>query len=307
MKPWMRSSWTMPPEALRAGRRSGVLLALAAALLAGCVTRGTHEEVVAARDAAEARARDLAERVELLEASNESLSAERVELIASIEDLRQEREGLDDRVAELRAESEALEASLAEREQELARRREEVSSLRGTYDGLVQDLQSEVAEGRIRIEQLREGIRVNLSQEILFPLGSADLSAEGRDVLGRVARRLAEVPNPVEVQGHTDALPIHGRLAERYPSNWELGGARAARVVRLLAEAEVPRERMRAVSFADTRPVASNDTEEGRARNRRIEIRLLPEPDPEGEEPVGPADPDPAPDASEESAPSSTP
>jgi chemotaxis protein MotB len=94
------------------------------------------------------------------------------------------------------------------------------------------------------------------------------------------------VPNPVEVQGHTDDLPIRGRLAERFPSNWELGGARAARVVRLLGEHGVAPTRMRAVSFADTQPIASNETPEGRARNRRIEIRLLPVP---GSGPAGEA------------------
>ncbi|MDX1649075.1 MAG: OmpA family protein [Myxococcota bacterium] len=256
-------------------------LGLAALLLlgTGCVTRGTHREVVAERDAARAEAARLAERLQLLEASNESLSAERVELIGAVEDLRQAREALAEELEALRAEREALEESLARRERELAAQRSEVSELRGTYDALVQDLETEVASGRIQIEQLREGIRVNLAQEILFPLGSAELGAEGRDVLGRVARRLAEVPNPIEVRGHTDDLPIHGRLAARYPSNWELGGARAARVVRLLAQEGIAPDRLQAVSFADTRPVASNATPEGRARNRRIEIRLLPLPD----------------------------
>lgn len=274
-------------------RASALALLLAAAAGGGCVTRGTHREVVAERDAAQAEAQRVAKRLTLLEASNESLSAERVELLGAVEDLRQARAELDARVAELREERAALEESLERRERELAAQQQEVSALRGTYDGLVEDLQTEVAAGRIQIEQLREGIRVNLAQEILFPLGSAELGPEGRDVLQRVARRLAEVPNPVEVQGHTDDLAIRGRLAERYPSNWELGGARAARVVRLLGESGVAPERLRAVSFADTQPVASNETPEGRARNRRIEIRLLPVPDaaPEasGDDAEGPA------------------
>lgn len=282
-----------PP--LRGRGAAAALLGLALAVAtAGCVTRGTHREVVAERDVAQAEAARLAERLRLVEASNESLSAERVELIDAIEDLRQERGELAGEVETLRETRAELEASLAQREQELAAQEDAVSELRGTYDGLVEDLQTEVAQGRIQIEQLREGIRVNLAQEILFPLGSARLGDEGRGVLGRVARRLAEVPNPVEVQGHTDDLPIHGRLAAQYPSNWELGAARASEVVRLLAGAGVARERLRAVSFADTRPVAPNTTPDGRARNRRIEIRLLPVPDaPEAAEPGAPAAPAP--------------
>lgn len=272
----MRSCCRRPERAWRGLPAALALLVLAAPALPGCVTRGTHREVVAERDAAQAEAARLAERLRLLEASNESLSAERVELIDAVEDLRQAREALETELEALGAERAALEESLARREEELAAQRSEVSALRGTYDALVEDLETEVASGRIQIEQLREGIRVDLAQEILFPLGSAELGAEGRDVLRRVARRLAEVPNPVEVRGHTDDLPIQGALAARYPSNWELGGARAARVVRLLAEAGVAPGRLQAVSFADTRPVASNATPEGRARNRRIEIRLLP-------------------------------
>jgi chemotaxis protein MotB len=268
---------------LRGRSAAAALLGLALAVAtAGCVTRGTHGEVVAERDTARAEAARLGERLRLVEASNESLSAERVELIDAIEDLRQERQALGGEVETLRETRAELEASLARHERELAAQEDAVSELRGTYDGLVQDLQAEVAQGRIQIEQLREGIRVNLAQEVLFPVGSARLGDEGRGVLGRVARRLAEVPNPVEVQGHTDDLPIHGRLAAQYPSNWELGAARASEVVRLLAGAGVARERLRAVSFADTRPVAPNDSPEGRARNRRIEIRLLPVPEASG-------------------------
>ena len=130
--------------------------------------------------------------------------------------------------------------------------------------------------GRIEIDRLREGLRLNLSQEILFRSGSAQLNARGREVIGKVAERLAGTPQRIEVQGHTDDVGIQGSLARRYPSNWELAGARAASVVRLLAEHGVSPDRMSAVSFGEFQPVATNDSAEGRAINRRIEIRLLP-------------------------------
>jgi len=279
-------------------RASGsAALALLGVLLpsAGCVTRGVHQGVVEERDTLQHEVELLRNRARLLEASNESLSNERVKLIADVEDLGSEREKLATSVEELRVAKDELEQSLALTSSQLAARNAEVQQLRDTYDGLVSDLQSEVASGRVQIEQLRDGLNVKLSQAVLFPSGSAELSAEGAEVLGKVAGRLLELPHRILVQGHTDDVPIRGSLAQRYPSNWELAGARAARVVRILAERGVPGERLSAVSLADTQPVASNDTPEGRAANRRIEIRLLPAPAPapapEGSEPTAAASP----------------
>jgi chemotaxis protein MotB len=247
-------------------------------LLGGCVTRGSYHEVVAARDRLAGEAAGLGERVQLLEASNESLSQERLELIASVEDLRQERQTLGASVAELEQLRDQLSESLRTRDSALEQEQAEIGLLQQAYDALVSDLQQEVATGRIEIEQLREGLRVNMAQEILFRLGSARLNPEGQRVLRTVALRLENLPNRIEVQGHTDDLPIHGQLARRFPSNWELGGARAARVLQLFVEVGLEPARLHATSFGATRPIASNETAEGRARNRRIEIRLLPDP-----------------------------
>jgi chemotaxis protein MotB len=252
-------------------RRTELALAAAALLAFGCVTRGTHEGVVGERDA-------LQERVRLLEASNESLSNERVKLISEVEDLGTEREQLAASVEELRATQDQLQENLELTASQLAQRTAEVDQLRSTYDGLVSDLQTEVAAGRIHIEQLRDGLNVKLAQGVLFPSGSAQVGSEGAAVLAKVANRLLELPHRIQVQGHTDDVPISGRLAERYPTNWELAGARAASVVRILAERGAPTTRLSAISLADTQPVAPNDTAEGKAANRRIEIRLVPAP-----------------------------
>jgi chemotaxis protein MotB len=123
---------------------------------------------------------------------------------------------------------------------------------------------------------LRDGLRVNLSEEILFATGSAELGEKGRDVLLKVSAELEKVPYEIEVGGHTDNVPIRGRLASLYPTNWELAGARATRVVRLLEEAGIANNRLLGVSYGETNPVASNDTPEGRAQNRRIEILMRP-------------------------------
>jgi chemotaxis protein MotB len=97
-------------------------------------------------------------------------------------------------------------------------------------------------------------------------------------VLKKVAARVRELPHRVEVQGHTDDVPIREDARGRFPSNWELAAARASDVVRLLADDGVDPTRLIAVSYGEFAPVASNETDEGRARNRRIEIRLHPLP-----------------------------
>ena len=135
--------------------------------------------------------------------------------------------------------------------------------------------------GEIQIEQLKEGIRVNVSQDILFASGSAKLDPVGLEVLGRVAKQLETTTHMIEVQGHSDNRGIRGALAKRYPTNWELASARASRVVRLMQEHGVPGERLKVASFASYKPVASNDNAEDRALNRRIEIRLKPQEKPE--------------------------
>ncbi len=244
--------------------------------LVGCVTRGTYREVEGERDALLQDKKALEERVELLEASNESLGAERVQIIDEMETLREAHIALDRDVSGLRAAKAELSDSLQAREAELAARNQEVEQLKGTYEGLVADLESEVAAGQIEISQLRQGLQLNLTQDVLFASGSSELNEAGRSVLRKVAQRLQEVPHQIEVRGHTDSVPIRGGLAARYPSNWELAGARASGVVRFLAERKIEPHRLVSISYGEYLPIATNDTPEGRQKNRRIEIALEP-------------------------------
>jgi chemotaxis protein MotB len=243
-----------------------LLLLLLSLTPAGCVTRGTHQEVVGERD-------DLKQRVELLEASNESLGAERVRIIEEMETLREAKTALDRDVTGLRKAKSELTDSLQARETELAARNQEVEQLKGTYQGLVSDLEAEVAAGQIEIQQLREGLQLNLTQDVLFASGSPELNEAGRSVLGKVAERLKEIPHQVKVSGHTDSVPIR---SGRFPSNWELAGARASGVVRYLAERQVDPHRLVSLSYGEYVPIATNETPEGRQKNRRIEIALEP-------------------------------
>ncbi len=260
----MKRFSTRWPNLPDAGLCAGLLLA--GVFSVACVTSGTHEQVVRERD-------QLAERVKRLTASSESLDAERVALIDELEDLQQTQVVLDRDVKRLRKAEAKLSESLAIREAELADRRKEVGRLRETYSGLIEDLEAEVAAGAIEIHQLRDGLRLNLTQNVLFEPGSALVNASGREVLGKVAERVRKVQYRVVVRGHTDDISIS---SERYPSNWELAGARASGVVRILADQGVDPTRLEAVSRGAFEPVASNEIPEGRARNRRIEITLVP-------------------------------
>jgi chemotaxis protein MotB len=258
-------------------------IAIAAVLGPGCVTSGTHDRVVAERDALVVAKRDLEERVRLLRIANKSLDDHVAGLVEERENLLETREELTTDLATTLDKKRALASTLKNREKELAvttaalaSQSEKVQELQGTYEGLLGDLEEEVAKGQVRISQLRDGLQVGVAQEILFPSGSARLSRRGIEVLETVAARFADSTYSIAVEGHTDDLPISGALQKRYPSNWELAGARAASVVRLFAEGGVAGARLTAVSRGSTHPAADNSTSEGRARNRRIEILLRP-------------------------------
>jgi len=252
----------------RLDRRLAIFLLLPIAL--GCVTKGTYDEVVGERDQLAAARRDLESRVEQLTAANKSLTAERVALIDENEDLRIAKETNEQEVAKLTRVKSKLAERVESSEAQLAARVAEIEQMRSSYDGLVADLESEVASGQIQIERLRTGLKLNLSEEILFPSGSATLNASGQAVLRKVSQRLVELSNNIEVVGHTDNVPV----ARRYASNWELAAARASSVARLMIESGVAPERIKVVSRAEFDPVASNDTAEGRSRNRRTEIMV---------------------------------
>jgi chemotaxis protein MotB len=260
-----------------------VLLLLAIVPLVGCVAAGSHDRVVKERDSLLAARRDLEEEVRLLKIANRSLDEHAAQLVDEREDLLENRESLKSSLKSTRESEAALSSTLRSREEELAvtasalvAQSVKVDEMQSTYDGLVGDLESEVAAGQIRISQLEEGLQVGVSQDILFPSGSARLSGEGRAVLKTVAARLSKLSYSVAVEGHSDNVPISGSLEARYPTNWELAGARAASVVRLFAGEGVAAANLTAVSHGSTRPIADNGTPEGRARNRRIEIRLRP-------------------------------
>lgn len=122
----------------------------------------------------------------------------------------------------------------------------------------------------IIVNQRSVSFRIN--SEILFSIGQADLSPSGLSVLQRTAHVLSKAGYDITVEGHTDAIPVRGTA--RYPSNWELSSARAGSVVRYLEANGIDKTHLKAVGYADTRPIADNSNGDGRARNRRVELMI---------------------------------
>lgn len=257
----------------------GIVGSLLLGIASGCVSASRHQDLLEKRDRLARANSQLERKLDQQQKSNASLDAESVRLFEQLEDLRGEREKLAADLGDSRQARERLSVSLAAREMQLVAQNEEVARLRGTYQGLVSDLEAEVAAGQIEISQLRDGLQLNVSDEILFRSGSSILNADGRAVLEKVADQLVSSHHRIEIRGHTDNIPVSGDLARRYPSNWELAGARAAAVVRLFQQRGIGGERLTAMSRGEFEPLAPNDTQENRWRNRRIEIKLVPVPD----------------------------
>ena len=127
----------------------------------------------------------------------------------------------------------------------------------------------------IDVEQQATGVKVTLAETLLFPTGIAEISSGGKAVVDQLATRLKERPSlHVVIAGHTDPVPISGGLAVKYPTNWELSSARSINIIHHLVNQGVAQDRFESQAFSYTRPIASNDTAEGRAKNRRIEVFL---------------------------------
>jgi chemotaxis protein MotB len=190
----------------------------------------------------------------------------------------QEAAGLRAQVADLTVIRDQLQRSGAELAQKVAEKENELLALRSTQDELVTELKSEIADKTVQVERIRDQLRVDMVDEVLFDSGEATLKPAGVAVLRKIGSVLAKAADRrVEVQGHTDNVPITGALAKRFPTNWELSAARATNVVRFLQEeAKIDPARLSAAGYAEFRPKVSNDTEEGRRQNRRIEILLVP-------------------------------
>lgn len=229
------------------------LLALCGAGAAGYFAMGEHEkrgELQSSVDALRPRANDADAKIKDLTAKLEAAEAERASLAAAKESL----------------------------SKDVASKDEELQKLKATETQLKDKLKSELSSGDVSLTEDGGKLRVGLVDKVLFNSGEAAINKRGETVLMKVGSILAGIADrQILVSGHTDQTPIGEKRASQFPTNWELSTARATNVVRFLQEkANVPGERLVASGYGEFHPVASNKSSTGRAKNRRIEILLVP-------------------------------
>ena len=286
---------------LRSSIRALVVLLGVGVLLAGCVAKSTFEakEQEAAKamgelEAARAAGRSLAAELGAVKTERAALQRERAGLQRDLETTRAMLQTANKRLGELEqtisnkeAEFGRLRTISEDRGQEIARlqkvtaeKEQEIARLRDTYDNLVRDLKKEIESGEIKVTQIRDLLTVNLVEKILFDSGRTEIKPRGLEILKRVGDILKGVQDKVvRIEGHTDTVPIGAALQARFPTNWELSTARATVVARFLQDkVGLEPTRLSATGYGEHRPVAPNDSEEGRAQNRRIELILAPLP-----------------------------
>ncbi len=157
---------------------------------------------------------------------------------------------------------------------ELRRRDAQNAARLRTFREMLTRFRALTQSGRLRVRPVRNRMVIELPESVLFESGHAEIKPEGVAVLRQVAQILATIPNrDFMIAGHTDDRPIRTR---EFPSNWELSSARAANVFKILRDNGVPQRRLSVAGFAEFQPVGNNNTDEGRAQNRRIEIALMP-------------------------------
>ncbi len=256
-------------------RRKHILFTILATALftSGCVSTGEFEKMQSAKSA---EITTLQQQKSGLEEQTAALTRDNV--------------SLQQRLTVQELDNKALQKQLAFHEQDNTELMQQVDALeqqkaallaasqqrQQQYDALVQNLSAEVEKGQLKVRQYQNMLAVDLAEQIFFDSGKATLKTGGKDVLSKVAEALKSYEDKViRVVGHTDNIPMTSTLKAVFPSNWELSVARATNVVHFLQEAGIPPERLVPSGRGEYDPVASNDTPEGRQKNRRIEIMLI--------------------------------
>jgi len=274
----------------------GVMLALA--VLSGCVSSGTYQQKKLQADGLEQSLQEQQAAYQKLSAENGALKGEVARLTGELAAMTSERnalgvskKGLEE---SLKSTSDAknqkigeLSQKLGQLEAENTRLKDDVTQLQKlkeievqktskTYESLLDSMKSEISKGEVTISELKGKLTVNLVESVLFDSGKAEVKPNGLVVLQKVIDILKNLKDKaIRIEGHTDNVPIVGALARKYPTNWELSAARAINVARYLQQQGIDPALLAAVGYGEYKPVAANDTDEGRAKNRRIEIVLV--------------------------------
>jgi len=268
------------------------------ALLSGCVSSGTYQQKKLQAEGLEQSLQERQAAYAKLTAENEQLKGEVKRLTGELAALGSERDALagakkgleeslqstsdakNQKIGELSQRVGQLEAENARLKEDVAQLQKlkeiEVQKTSKTYENLLDSMKSEISKGEVTISELKGKLTVNLVESVLFDSGKAEVKPNGLVVLQKVIDILKNIKDKViRIEGHTDNVPIVGALARKYPTNWELSAARAINVARYLQQQGIDPSLLAAVAYGEYKPVAPNDTDEGRAKNRRIEIVLV--------------------------------
>jgi len=146
---------------------------------------------------------------------------------------------------------------------------ETMAGIRELTELIGKELEELVAADEVRLRASNFWLEIEINSAVLFPTASSDLTEKAKPIVARLGQILAPTESRIQVEGHTDDVPI---VTPEFPSNWELSAGRAATVVRLFAAAGVDPHRMAALGFGEYQPATGNDTPEGRAANRRVVV-----------------------------------
>ena len=153
------------------------------------------------------------------------------------------------------------------------RQEDVIAELLPSMKYLTQALDQEIKEGKVEIHLEPRGLVVSLRQAAFFPSGEDTVAPATFDSIAKIATTIKKLPNSVRLEGHTDSIPIH---TARFRSNWELSAARSIAMLELLSSRyDISRARLAIAGYADTIPADSNDTDQGRAHNRRVDVVIL--------------------------------
>jgi chemotaxis protein MotB len=246
------------------------------AVLVGCASAGTTNEAVKEWDRLSAQNEALQERVDLLQERLAVCNSQRLDSSAVIQFQEAMIEAKGQVIEKQKDRLANQQSVIREQAQVINTQQEAVEIVARTYNLLSNAFRPELGAGTVTLKVENGILQMNLASAILFPSGSAALSVSGKELVDKVAEGLEQIPYQVVVAGHTDNVPIGGGLAERFPTNWHLAATRAVSVVQELEASGIQGGRMVAGSFGQYSPVASNETAEGRAKNRRIEFRIVP-------------------------------
>ena len=193
------------------------------------------------------------------------------------EELERLKDGLRTQLGMTQSQIESLSMATEAKEEQLKSKEKQLKSMEKAMQELSKHFERQIREKEIQISALEDKLNIRLMDRILFASGSAEITPAGYQVLKSLAAELKSMEGfEIAVSGHTDDIPLGPKIKEVYHDNLGLSVARAAAVSRVLRERGVPPDHLSAVGHSMYRPVAANDTEEGRRQNRRVEIILAP-------------------------------